>query len=72
MKKITEKYRKEARELKRSLCGLMGDSIQDMDMEELKILQACLEFIDTSNNLLIESAMMLDEMNTKLDLLLKK
>ena len=73
MTKITKQYVKEVNEVKKSLFDMMGDAnIQHMDIETFKFLQTALKLIDTSNQMVMESGEIMDEMNAKLDLLLKK
>ena len=73
MKEITKQYVKEVNEVKKSLFDMMGDAnIQHMDIETFKFLQTALKLIDTSNQMVMESGQIMDEMNAKIDLLLKK
>lgn len=73
MKEITKQYVKEVNEVKKSLFDMMGDTnIQHMDIETFKFLQTALKLIDTSNQMVMESGQIMDEMNAKIDLLLKK
>lgn len=73
MKEITKQYVNEVKEVEKSVIGMMGGSdIQNMDIEMFKFLQTLLRLIDTSNKMVMESGEIMDEMNAKLDLLLKK
>ena len=73
MKEITKQYVNEVKEVEKSLFEMMDyREIQNMDTEMFKFLQTLLRLIDTSNQMVMESGEMMDEMNAKLDLLLKK
>lgn len=73
MKEITKQYVNEVKEVEKSVIGMMdGWDIQNMDIEMFKFLQTLLRLIDTSNQMVMESGEIMDEMNAKLDLLLKK
>lgn len=73
MKEITKQYVSEVKEVKKSLFEMMDyREIQNMDTEMFKFLQTLLRLIDTSNQMVMESGEMMDEMNIKLDLLLEK
>ena len=73
MKEITKQYVNEVKEVEKSVIGMMdGFDIQNMDIEMFKFLQTLLKLIDTSNQMVLESGEIMDEMNAKLDLLLKK
>lgn len=73
MKEITKQYVNEVKEVEKSVIGMMGGSdIQNMDIEMFKFLQTLLRLINTSNKMVMESGEIMDEMNAKLDLLLKK
>lgn len=53
--------------------GMMGGKdIQAMDIETFKLLQSLLKLIDTTNEMQMQSAILMDEMNEKLNKLLKK
>lgn len=73
MKEITKQYVNEVKEVEKSVIGMMGGSdILNMDIEMFEFLQTLLRLIDTSNKMVMESGEIMDEMNAKLDLLLKK
>lgn len=73
MKEIAKQYVSEVKEVAKSLFEMMDyREIQNMDTEMFKFLQTLLRLIDTSNQMVMESGEMMDEMNAKLDLLLKK
>lgn len=73
MKEITKQYVNEVKEVEKSVIEMMdGSDIQNMDIEMFKFLQTLLRLIDTSNKMVMESGEIMDEMNAKLDLLLKK
>lgn len=73
MKEITKQYVKEVKEVEKSVIEMMdGSDIQNMDIEMFKFLQTLLRLIDTSNEMVMELGEIMDKMNAKLDLLLKK
>lgn len=72
MKEITKQYVNEVKEVEKSVIGMMdGWDIQNMDIEMFKFLQTLLRLIDTSNKMVMESGEIMDEMNEKLNTLLK-
>lgn len=72
MQEITRQYVEEVRKFKKTLCGMTNVSVQTLDAESLEMIQNCLKIIDISNDMYMESARIMDEMNAKLDRLLQK
>ena len=73
MKEITKQYVKEVKEVEKSVIRMMGgNDILNMNIEMFEFLQTLLRLIDTSNKMVMESGQIMDEMNAKIDLLLKK
>ena len=73
MKEITKQYVNEVKEVEKSVIRMMGgNDILNMDIEMFEFLQTLLRLIDTSNKMVMESGQIMDEMNAKIDLLLKK
>ena len=55
-------------ELKDYMCTeMMSQSLERMSEEELKMAQLALKLVSATNNYIIESAKILDSINTKLD-----
>ena len=61
-------------EFKEVMCNMMKsegmDVLKNMSTDEFKMLQLCLKAVDISNEVIMEQAKTLDELNRKLDLLL--
>lgn len=73
MFEIAKQYVEEVKEVEKKMFGMMGgEDIQDMDIESFKLLQSLLKLIDTTNEMQMQSAILMDEMNEKLNELLKK
>ena len=73
MFEITKQYVEEVKEVEKNLIGMMGGKdIQAMDIETFKLLQSLLKLVDTTNEMQMQSAILMDEMNEKLNKLLKK
>lgn len=74
MKKLTEEFTKQYIELKEDLIKMVlkADVFENMSTEEFDLLQRGIRFINTAFETTIKQAMMIDEMNTKLDKLLNK
>lgn len=73
MFEIAKQYVEEVKEVEKKMFGMMGgEDIQDMDIESFKLLQSLLKLIDTTNEMQMQSAILMDEMNEKLNKLLKK
>lgn len=73
MFEIAKQYVEEVKEVEKKMFGMMGgEDIQDMDIESFKLLQSLLKLIDTTNEMQMQSAILMDEMNEKLNKLLKE
>lgn len=72
MQEITRQYVEEVRKFKKNLCRMSNVSVQTLDAESLEMIQNCLKIIDITNDMYMESARIMDEMNAKLDRLLQK
>lgn len=73
MFEIAKQYVEEVKEVEKKMFGMMGgEDIQDMDIESFKLLQSLLKLIDTTNEMQMQSAILMDEMNEKLNKLLEK
>lgn len=72
MQEITRQYVEEVRKFKENLCRMSTVSVQTLDAESLEMIQNYLKIIDINNDMYMESARIMDEMNAKLDRLLQK
>ena len=77
MKKTAEQFINEVKELENDLvkmiCSQVSvDNISDIDADEIRMVQKSFKIMNTSCDLLLKQAEMMDNMNAKLDKMIKK
>ena len=74
MKNLTEEFTKQYMELKDDLIKstLTSDVFENMSTNEFDLFKRGIEFINTAFEVTIKQAMMIDEVNEKLNKLLQK
>lgn len=77
MKQTAEQFINEVKELENDLvkmiCSQVNvDAIESIDVDEIRMVQKSLKLMNTSCDLLLKQAEMMDNMNEKLNTMLKK
>ena len=73
VKELTKKLVVVEEEFMGSCFSMMNfKGLASMDTKEFEMMRAALTFMNTANELMVEYAKVIDDMNTKLDLIVKK
>ena len=75
MKDAIVKFENDAKEMKKALIRMALESdvdFTDVEDEDTRAILSCLKLFDTSLELVVAQSKMIDDMNTKLDVLVAK